>query len=179
VEVVLFDCPEALLDHLAVLGHLHAHVRLDLGSLFAYGWSEQEALELANRYLREADWKVRIEPFESMLMAAVRGERVPLKNCLGLTPGHYRVCVGSLAGASDDGRRMVKELLESESAAATAYFANHRECMDCKSFVVCGSRFAPLTTGGCSKEMRQLAAHLQASAVEIQTNLSEESLASV
>jgi uncharacterized protein len=175
VEVVLFDCPEALLDNLAVLGHLHAHVRLDLGSLFARGWSEREALELANRYLREADWKVRIEPFESMLVAAVRGERVPLKNCLGLTPGHYRVCIGSLAGVSDDGRRMVKELLESESAAATAYFANHRGCMDCKSFVVCGSRFASFTTGGCSNELRQLAAHLQASAVEIQTNLREES----
>lgn len=174
VEVVLFDCPEVLLDNLAVLGRLHAHVRLDLGSLFAHGWSEQAAFELAGRYLREADWRVRIEPFESMLIAAVRGERVPLKNCFGLTPGHYRICIGSLAGASDDARRMVKELLESENAAASAYFADHRGCMDCKSFVVCGSRFASLTVGGCREELRQLADQLQNSAVEIRTNLSDE-----
>jgi uncharacterized protein len=179
VEVVLFDCPEALLDNLAILGRLHAHVRLDLASLFARGWTEQAALELAGRYLREAEWKVRIEPFESMLIAAVRGERVPLKNCLGLTPGHYRVCIGSLAGISDDGRRMVKELLESEAAAATAYFSDHRACMDCDSFVVCGSRFASFNMGGCSSALRELAARLQASAAEIQTNLSEESSVSV
>jgi len=174
VEVVLFDCPEVLLENLAVLGRLHAHVRLDLGSLFARGWSEQAALQLTGRYLREAEWKVRIEPFESMLMAAVRGERVPLKNCLGLTPGHYRICIGSLAGVSDEGRHMVKDLLESEGVAAAAYFADHRGCMDCESFVVCGSRFASPTTGGCSSELRQLASQLQSSAMEIRTSLIEE-----
>lgn len=175
VEVVLFDRPEALPDNLAALGRLRAHVRLDLGSLFAHGWSELAALELTGRYLREADWKVRIEPFESMLMAAVRGERVPLKNRLGLTPGHYRVGMGSLAGISDDGRAMVQDLLESEAVAAAAYFADHRACMDCKSFVVCGSRLASFAAGGCSNELRQLAAQLQSSATEIRALLVEPS----
>jgi diaminopimelate epimerase len=102
-----------------------------------------------------------------------------LKNCLGLTPGHYRICIGSLAGVSDDGHRMVKDLLDSEADAATAYFADHRGCMDCKSFVVCGSRFAPLAAGGCGNALRQLAEQLQSSAAEIRTNLSVESMAPV
>jgi hypothetical protein len=174
VEVVLFDHPETLLQNLAVLGRLRAHVRLDLGSLFARGWSGQEALELADRYLLEAEWKVSLEPFEGMLMAAVRGERVPLKNVLGLTPGRYRSCLGSLAGLSDEGRSMVKDLLASETVVATAYFADHRGCMDCKSFVVCGSRLSSFEKGGCSEALRRLAAQLQSTAMEIRNNLSEE-----
>jgi uncharacterized protein len=179
VEVVLFDCPEALLDNLAALGRLGARARLDLRSLFARGWSQQAALDLADKYLREADWNVRIEPFESILMAGVRGERVPLTNPHSLTPGHHRVCIGSLAGASEDARRLVQELLESETVAPSSYYVDHRGCADCQSFVVCGSRLASRTKGGCSDELRQLAARLQTSAVEIRSNMSEERTAAV
>ena len=173
VEVVLFDAPEALLENLAILGRLGARARLDLESLFACGWSEEAALELAGRYLREPTWNVRIEPFENMLMAAIHGERSPLTNRHGLTPGHYRISIGSLSGASDRALRLVQELCDSESVATSSYFADHRGCGECNSYAVCGSQLALLSTGGCNEKLRQLVAQLQTSAEEIRSNMGD------
>jgi uncharacterized protein len=173
VEVVLFDAPDSLLDHLAILGRLGARARLDLESLFACGWSGEAALELAGKYLRETSWSVRIEPFENILMAAVHGERSPLTNRYGLTPGHFRICLGSLAGVNASGLCLVKDLCASESVATSSYFADHRGCSECPSYVVCGSQLASLATGGCSDNLRQVVAQLQASAEEIRSNLGE------
>jgi len=174
VEVVLFDSPDTLLDNLAVLGRLAARARLDIESLFGCGWSGEKALELACKYLRESAWNVRIEPFENILMAAVRKERSPLTNRHGLTPGQYRACIGSLAGASESAFHLVQELLDSESISTATYFADHRECSECRSFTVCGSQLAPLTTGNCSEKMRHLLWQLQTSAEEIRSNLGED-----
>jgi len=174
VEVVLFDAPDALLDNLAVLGRLDARVRLDLGSLFACGWSEDAAIELVGRYLRDADWKVRIEPFENILLAAVRNERAPATNGHGLTPGRYRTSVGSLAGASGRALRLVQELLESEGVATSSYFVEHRGCSECRSYSVCGSQLAPLTSGSCNQKLRQLVELLQTAAAELKSSLDKE-----
>lgn len=174
VEVVLFDAPEALLENLAVLGRLGARARLDLESLFECGWSGEAALELAGRYLREADWNVRIEPFENILLAAVRNERSPATNRVGLTPGHYRVCVGSLAGTSSHALHLVQELLGSENVATSSYFVEHRGCSECRSYRVCGSQLAPLTSGSCNQKLRQLVGLLQTAAEEIKSSLDEE-----
>lgn len=173
-EIVLFDHPEMLIDNLAALGRLGARARLDLESLFASGWSAEAALELGQKYLREADWKVRIQPFEDILMTAVRGERKPITNRHGLTPGHYRVCIGSTAGANEAAQRLIHELRDSESVATWSYFLDHRTCLECKSYVVCGSQLASLGAGGCSEKLRELASELQASAVEIRNNLAKE-----
>ncbi len=175
VEVVLFDAPEALPDNLAILGRLGARARLDLESLSECGWSGEAAFELAGRYLREADWNVRIEPFENILMAAVRNGRSPVTNRLGLTPGHYRVCIGSLARASDRALHLVQDLLGSESVAASSYFVEHRGCSECPTFTVCGSQLAPLTSGSCSQKLRRLVELLQTAAEEIQSSFDGDS----
>ncbi len=173
VEVALFDCPEALQESLAILGRLGARASLEFGSLFERGWPEAEALALARRYLREPGWKLRLEPFESILLAAVRGERVPVTNRYGMIPGHYRVCIGSLAGASEDALRLVKVLREAESNTAVSYFDDRRACLDCKGFVVCGSRMASLAAGGCGEPLHEIVSLLQDSAIEIRGNLGE------
>jgi uncharacterized protein len=174
VEVVLFDAPEMLLDNLAVLGRLGARARLDIESLVDCGWSGGAALDLARKYLREAEWNVRIEPFEDMLMAAVRRERSAITNRHGLTPGHYRICIGSLAGASESALRLVQELCNSENVATSSYYIDHRECSECQSYTICGSQLAPVTTGSCSDKLRQLVELLQTSAEEIRSNLTED-----
>lgn len=171
VEVVLFDAPESLLDNLSILGRLGARVRLDLESLFACGWSEEAACELTSRYLREAEWNVRIEPFENILLTAVRRERSPVINRHGLTPGNYRTCVGSLARASDSALLLVRELLASETVATSSYFVDHRSCNECRSYVVCGSQLAPVTSGGCCEKLRNLLVLLQSAAEEIRSTL--------
>lgn len=174
VEVVLFDAPDALLENLAVLGRLGARARLNLEALFQCGWSGEAALELADRYLREADWNVRIEPFENILLAAVRNERSPATNRLGLTPGHYRVSVGSLAGASDHALHLTQELLGAERVATSSYFVEHRGCGECRSYTVCGSQLAPLTSGSCNQMLQQLVELLRTAAEEIKNSLNEE-----
>ncbi len=171
VEVVLFDAPEALLENLSVLGRLGARARLDLESLFKCGWSYEAARELAVRYLRETHWNVRIEPFENILLAAVRNERSPAMNRFGLTPGNFRICAGSLAGASDHAHYLVQELLKAESVATSAYFIEHRLCCECRFYTVCGSQLAPLSSGSCTQKLRLLVEQLQTAAEEIKSSL--------
>lgn len=176
VEVVLFDCTDALLDNLAVLGRLGARVRLDLACLFESGWSEDAALQLAERYLSEETWNVRLEPFESMLFAAVRGECISLTNHWGLQPGRNRVCIGSLSGASEIANQVVHALRKLESATAASWYLDHRACTDCADLNICGTQLAK-TGGGCNEKLHEIVSNLQTAAAEMRSNLGEDGLA--
>lgn len=174
MEVVLFDEPASLLDRLGEIGRLGARARLDIASLFAAGWTAAEAIDLVDRYLHEPDWKVRIEPFESILMAGAYGERVPLMNRHSLPQGRFRVCIDAMGGANEAADALIDELRALEDTNVADYFADHRGCAACACYTICGARLAPRDGEQCSAELRQLADRLKTASGELRTAMCEQ-----
>ena len=179
VEVVLFDDGSSLERSVEILARLRTRVWLDIPHLLRSGWSSDEALALAKRYVNETGWKLPLHPFERILVSAVRGERVPLLGPDGLTPGRLRVCVGSLGGASDEAQEVVRRLLDAERATCVSAYLANRECAECSMLGICGGQFAPGTGGPCSSAVRAVVSELQASAASIRDALGEDGLAAV
>ncbi len=172
VAVGVFDAGSALPAVLNALNGLGAPILLDMASEVAREGGSARLQAAWQRFLSDPLWHVPIQPFAAMLRAGVERVQAPLADWRGLSREGCRVVVAE--GAGDAFRRLAPDLAgrEVRSQGAARWMAEHRGCIRCDAFSLCGGALAE-GPAGCAAPLADLVHSIGARSAEIREVLRE------